>query len=177
MLEISSVNQARVFLWMIVCGAVCTFVFDVFRGIRRYKSPQNSVILLQDLVLWAIEIYIVYMVAFKLNYARVRAYEIVALVISSLLYFVVLSDYIVKTVCRITAIAEKCVHRIVSPLKKLFRLVSAPVKRCITSIAERLRVLCGVKGKVCAIIAGVRKNMFSKFSSEDETNINSQKNP
>ena len=50
-MEISSVNQARVFLWMIVCGAVCTFVFDVFRGIRRYKSPQNSVILLQDLVL------------------------------------------------------------------------------------------------------------------------------
>lgn len=176
-MEISSVNQARVFLWMIVCGAVCTFVFDVFRGIRRYKSLQNSVILLQDLVLWAIEIYIVYMVAFKLNYARVRAYEIVALVIGSLLYFVVLSDYVVKTVCRITAITEKCARRAVSPFQKLWKFVSAHVRRHIASLQERLCALCIVKRRIYASIASIRKNLFSKCPSEDEANINSQKNP
>ena len=176
-MEISSVNQARVFLWMVVCGAVCTFVFDVFRGIRRYKRLQNSVILFQDLILWLIEICIVYMVAFKLNYARVRAYEIVALVIGSLLYFVVLSDYIVKVVCRITAITEKCVHRIVSPVQKLCKFVLTPAKRCVTRITERLRTLCSVKSKVCALITGIRKNLLSKSAADDELNINSQKNP
>ncbi len=175
-MEISSVNQAWVFLWMVVCGIVCTFVFDVFRGIRRYKSPQNSVIVFQDLVLWAIEIFIVYMVAFKLNYAKVRVFEIVALIIGSVLYFIILSDYVVKSVCRITEIAEKCVLRIISPFRKMCNFVIAPVIRYIHKVWCRLRTWCNVKSKVIARGIGIRKKPFSESTPVDEENTKTQNN-
>lgn len=161
---------------MVVCGIVCTFVFDVFRGIRRYKSPQNSVIVFQDLALWAIEICIVYMVAFKLNYARVRAFEIVALVIGSVLYFIVLSDYIVKSVCRITEIAEKCVLRIIAPFRKMCNFVIAPARRYIHKVWCRLRTWCNVKSKVIAMCIRIRKKLFSESAPVDEASTKTQNN-
>ena len=144
-MEISSVNQARVFLWMIVCGGVCTFVFDIFRGVRRYKRPQSSVILVQDLALWFIEICLVYAVAFKLNYARVRAYEIVALVIGAVLYFVIFSNYVVRGVHIATEGIAKIIKCLFAPLFKVLNSLAIPVKNRLIKPINKILAYCNVK--------------------------------
>lgn len=137
-MEVSSSNQAYVFLFMVFCGAVCTLVFDVFRAVRRLKRSSGRVVALQDLVFWAIEIFIVYMVAFKLNYAKVRAYEIIALFIGSGVYFVTASEYVIKHL-------EKAIRSLVALFKKVY-VPTLRVLRIATSPFARF--FCFIKGRI-----------------------------
>ena len=125
-METSSVNQARVFLWMIVCGAVCTLVFDIFRGIRRCKTAGSGIIALQDLIFWAIEVCLVYMVAFKLNYAGIRAFEIIALIIGALLYSMIFSNFVVSFVCKVTTRVAAVALWISKPIARLWKKTTTP---------------------------------------------------
>ncbi len=135
-MEVSSSNQAYVFLFMVFCGAVCTVVFDVFRAVRRLKSSSGRVVVLQDLVFWAIEIFIVYMVAFKLNYAKVRAYEIMALFIGGGIYFVTASEYVIKYL-----------ERAISFIASLFQKISVPIIRFLRfTISPFVKSFCFIKG-------------------------------
>lgn len=137
-MEVSSSNQAYVFLFMVFCGAVCTLVFDVFRAVRRFKRSSGRVVALQDLVFWAIEIFIVYMVAFKLNYAKVRAYEIIALFIGSGVYFVTASEYVIKYL-----------EKLISSLVALFKKVYVPTLRFLRfAISPFARFFCFIKGRI-----------------------------
>jgi len=138
-LEVSSVNQAYVFLAMIVCGGVCTFIFDVFRGIRRYKNSGSGIIAVQDLVFWAIELTVVYLVAFRLNYARVRAYELIALLIGSVIYFVTLSDWVIRLVCSGIKFGVGIFIKIAFPFQRLCNILVLPLKK--------LKVVAGKKAE------------------------------
>ncbi len=151
-MEISSVNQAYVFLAMVLCGALCTAVFDIFRAIRRYKNSGTGVIAFQDIIFWIIELFIVYMVAFRLNYARVRAYEIIALVIGSGIYFVTLSDYVIKFLVWIIGMCVRVVNFLVSPFVKLFGFIESKFRK----------VICFVKNK-CTIVSVIKSSVNKKL--------------
>ena len=106
-MNISVSQQVFVFFGMVICGILCGVVFDVFRGLRRYHKSARSIVAMQDLLFWAIELTVVYMVAFSLNYAHVRAFEAVALVIGSWIYFMTMSRYVVRFVSVIISFAVR----------------------------------------------------------------------
>ncbi len=140
-MQISSSNQAYVFLSMIFCGALCTVVFDLFRALRRFKKSSNGIIALQDVVFWGMELIIVYVVAFKLNYAKVRAYEIIALVMGSLIYFVTLSEYVIGIFCKFMDFAVKIISKLLLPFVKLARLATKPFMKMKIRLSLKLRKL------------------------------------
>lgn len=123
-MNISVSLQAFMFLGMVLCGAMCGVVFDVFRGLRRYRRPARSIVALQDILFWLIELTVVYMAAFRLNYAHIRAYEGIALVIGSWVYFMTVSEYVIQFVCTITSFAVKAAGIVLKPFLLLGRIVS-----------------------------------------------------
>ena len=156
-MEISSANQAYVFLAMVLCGALCTGVFDIFRAIRRYKNSATGVIVFQDIVFWIIELFIVYMVAFRLNYARVRAYEIIALVIGSAIYFVTLSDYVIKFMMwQIGLVA------------KVFGFLMAPLLRVSAYACQKLKDGAVFVKNKCSIPTTLKLSVRTKISAAVE---------
>ena len=175
-MEISVSNQAYVFLGMVLCGALCSLAFDIFRGIRRIRNPGTGVIVMQDLLLWFTEIVIVYMCAFKLNYAGIRAYELVALFIGSVIYFMTLSTYVIKLVGKIIVFIIKTVNFILFPIKKLLGFILKPLfssakKLCrifkdfLSVFSEKLSLLKSVV-KAKLLRAFKEKNKAQKIPSD-----------
>ena len=169
-MEISSVNQAYVFLAMVLCGGLCTAVFDIFRAIRRYKNSGTGVIAFQDIVFWIIELSIVYMVAFRLNYAGVRAYEIVALVIGSAIYFVTLSGYVIKFFVWLIGLGAKALGFLLAPVAKVCGLFANAAKKVLCQIKVKCSALKAFAvGKICKIAIGA-KERFWLLGSKQEAN-------
>ena len=176
-MEISSANQAYVFLAMVLCGALCTAVFDIFRAIRRYKNSGTGIIVFQDIVFWIIELFIVYMVAFRLNYAGVRAYEIVALVVGSGIYFVTLSDYVIRFFVWVIAWTVRILGFVVAPFSKLFELASDKLSKFIDFVKEKTKapkryILRKIDGFVLKI---KEKSAFFKTKSGQNSAPNDNK--
>ena len=108
---------------MVICGFFCGVLFDLFRALRRHRKSACSVVAFQDVLFWILEVSLVYFVAFKLNYAHIRAYEGVALVIGSFLYFITASAYVLAFLCRIVMFLQKIINIILTPFKKITLLI------------------------------------------------------
>jgi len=179
--EISSARQAQVFLGMVLCGALCTLIFDIFRAIRRFKKTSGGIIVFQDLVFWAIELVVVYMVAFRLNYAGVRGYLVIALVIGSVLYFVTLSEHVISFLCKIMDCVCKIVNRVISPFMIFAKWLVKPwvslyefAKKKISIVKVRIgREFCNIYSK----IREKAKSFFStKSKKKEQMNVETETN-
>ena len=174
-MEISSANQAYAFLAMVLCGALCTGVFDIFRAIRRYKNSATGVIVFQDIVFWIIELFIVYMVAFRLNYARVRAYEIIALIIGSAIYFVTLSDYVIKFMVWQIGLAAKLLGFVSAPADKAMGYIFRKLKAGADFVKKKCTIPSTLKSKVSLKISAMTEN-FKPFWAKPEQKDNKMQN-
>ena len=175
-MEVSSVNQAYVFLSMILCGGICTAVFDVFRAVRRYKKSDGGVIVLQDLVFWIVELCLVYLTAFKLNYAKVRVYEILALVIGSVIYFVTLSDFVIKQLCMVIGAFVTLINKISVPFRKLAKTLMLPAKKLRKYACEKSEIVrTAIRLRVNIAGQRMKKAFKVAFSSKKNKSVENNK--
>ena len=134
MTEISLSAQVISFFVMVLCGLFCGFLFDIFRALRRFHKSTNGVVALQDVVFWLLELFLVYLVAFRLDYAHIRAYEGIALVIGSWLYFMVLSFRVMGLLKIAIAFFAKTLSFVCTPLVKLLRKSAKAVQYAKTKV-------------------------------------------
>ena len=135
-MNISASAQVLVFFAMVLCGVMCGILFDLFRGIRYRRKTSGGVVAVQDLIFWILELILVYAVIFAINYAYVRVFELIALILGSVLYFMTLSDFVVSFVSKLTYTAEKAAAFILKPFVKAFfigKKISCAVKTRLTS--------------------------------------------
>ncbi len=145
-MDISLSAQALAFVIMVICGALCGVVFDVFRAMRRMHKTAGGVVALQDICFWLLELILVYMAAFYLNYAHIRAYEAVALVIGSWLYFMTASGYVLGFFVVLIRKITKAFAVMAKPISKLFQFLKRNLGKFARYIkANAVQMLSGVK--------------------------------
>ena len=140
-MDISLSYQAFSFFAMIICGILCGVIFDIFRSFRRHRKSACSVVALQDIVFWILELCLVYAVAFKLNYAHIRAYEGIALVIGSWLYFMTVSDFVLGALCKGVAYAVKLTGAVLAPFKKVAEFIGNILRKLRKFVSKSLKNL------------------------------------
>lgn len=118
-MDITLTYQALSFFVMVFCGALCGVIFDLFRSFRKNKKNACGVVALQDIVFWIMELFLVYMVAFRLNYAHIRAYEGIALLLGSWLYFMTVSKWVLSILCAVLSYIQKALGFVLIPIKKI----------------------------------------------------------
>ncbi len=147
-MDISLSGQAFAFFAMVMCGAFCGVIFDVFRALRRLHKTASGVVALQDIIFWLLELFVVYMAAFRLNYAHIRAYEGIALIMGSWIYFMTVSSRILELFCRAMRYILTAVRFILRPV---FKLTEALARICTSfgqnTILKMKHVLCKIKHK------------------------------
>ncbi len=141
MADISVSSQVFVFFAMIVLGVMCGAVFDIFRGIRRMKKLTGGVVAVQDLLFWLSELVLVYMVTFRLNYAHVRAFELVALVIGSFIYFMTVSRYVIAFVHKTANIVWKAVGIILKPVRSALGFLGQKLSFTFARVKQKIKKL------------------------------------
>ena len=104
-------------------------IFDVFRGFRCRVKSANGIIVMQDILLWLAELAVVYYTVFRVNNAKIRAYEAVALICGAVIYFLTLSQYTIKLVSGITSFGLKILSAILFPAKKAVAFVFGLFKK------------------------------------------------
>ena len=141
-MDVSVSAQAYMFLAMVVCGAFCGLIFDLFRSLRRAHRCHSGVVAIQDIIFWLAELVLVYTVAFRLNYAKVRAYELVALIIGSWIYFMTASFYVVRFLSEVIVFSINTGKIILKPFVKIAEVLMGFVSRIKSSIfLQAIRVL------------------------------------
>ncbi len=142
MADISVSSQVFVFFAMIVLGVLCGAVFDIFRGIRRMRKLAGGVVAVQDLIFWMSELILVYMVTFRLNYAHVRAFELVALVIGSSIYFMTVSRYVIAFVHRTANLVWRMLEAVLKPARAVWGFLSQKLTLAFSAIRQKIKQLC-----------------------------------
>lgn len=139
------------FFVMLLCGFICGLVFDFFRAVRRLRRSSSGIVAIQDIVFWVMELTLVYAVAFRLNYARIRVYELVALVMGSWLYFMTVSSWIVNLLCRVIDFVYCLLFRFLHPVAALLRRGSSFARKVCLGIYKRVHPSGSErdKGKKC----------------------------
>lgn len=137
-MELSVSHQLFVVICMFLCGCATGIIFDLFRGFRRCVKSGSGIIAAQDLLLWAAELIVVYYTAFKVNNAAIRAYEAIALVCGAALYFVTLSEYTVRAVCKATSFVLKIADALLLPARKAAQFVVKPLKKTSLYVEKKL---------------------------------------
>ncbi len=151
-MDISFSGQAFVFLAMVMCGVLCGIIFDVFRAVRHARRTASGIVAMQDLLFWLVELAAIYTVAFKLNYAYVRAFEGIALVIGSWIYFMTLSKYALRFLCRAVDMIIKTARFIFAPIAKAFLTFAGFVRKLRAFAGGRLASFAAlIKRKVRAL--------------------------
>lgn len=148
-MELSVSHQLFVFISMTLCGVAAGVIFDLFRAVRRCIKASSGVILTQDLLLWFFELVLVYYTMFKVNNAKIRGYEAIALVIGSVLYFVTVSCYVTKAFSKVISFLLKILRTLLIPLKKVCLILAKPAKKlCSSSKKQFITLKSSVKTKI-----------------------------
>lgn len=120
---IVSVNdQAILFLLTVAIGASIGMFYDMFRISRRVVKHSKAMISIEDSIFWIASILVFFIMLYKKNYADLRAFTILGLVIGATIYFLVFSKYIIKVCVYI-------INAILYPIKKVLQLIFYPIRK------------------------------------------------
>ncbi|MDR2650248.1 MAG: spore cortex biosynthesis protein YabQ [Clostridiales bacterium] len=128
-------EQARLFLWTMILGAVTGVAFDFFRIARITVKHPDFLTQIEDLLYWLFASVLIFYFILHRNSGEVRIYAIIGVFSGMCLYFISLSGVIIKTTIFIIDIIKKIiittVNIIMFPFKLLINLLSYPVRAII----------------------------------------------
>ncbi|MCI8965509.1 MAG: hypothetical protein HFJ43_04075 [Clostridia bacterium] len=132
-----AIEQARIFLIFIIIGILISFIFDIFRILRKVYKFTNLMIYIQDIVFWIIAGVITLFSIFKFNSGNIRLYLFFSMFIGVILYTCSLSN----NIRAIGTIIMKLLNTIIS---KIIKLLYKP-------IGVIYKIICKLKNKLLVI--------------------------
>ena len=101
-------EQLWIFILMFIYGAVAACIFDVLRSIHRIFKPSALTVGIGDIIFWLIISVLTFFAIFISNNGQIRFYEFFAMILGSIIYFLMLS----KVVVFIFSMVFLCLKRI-----------------------------------------------------------------
>ncbi len=125
-------REVWVLLGMCVCGTFCSALFDAFRGAHYVLRRHDVIVIISDIVYWAIVCAAVIYSLWQLNTGELRGYEFAGFIIGAAAYFLTVSAYVYKFFLTISVICVKIIkriHKILLTVRSfLYKIITAPVK-------------------------------------------------
>lgn len=145
-MEVSSSRQVCVFLLCVVSGLICGAFFDIQRFLReKYKAGKTRT-LMEDLLFAIVCIATVIGFGYFFNNGELRYFQLMGTLSGVLFYGALLSNIFRKL---LNVLFSFFIHNILTPIKKIFRLVMLPIK----AVSERLKKLKNRKNKMLKCFA------------------------
>lgn len=138
---LSSRHELFVLFGTFIGGLTLGVVFDIFRIFRKNFDGASYLVWLQDVLMWAVMLAVVYITLFITNSAQLRWYEFAGFGVGLVMYMVLLSRLVVAVSSAIISFLKKIfafVFMIISfPFRMIFKLVAPPVKAIIKWLKSR----------------------------------------
>ena len=109
-------KETKIFLTFVILGLLFSFIFDMFRAIRRFKKPNKYSVLIQDIIYFIIIGTILLVLLINVFNSEIRLYNILSIVLGVIIYISVFGNCIRNIFCKIFKFNNKIHEFIVLPL-------------------------------------------------------------
>ena len=109
-------KETKIFLAFVLLGLVFSFIFDVFRAIRRVRKPGVYSIYIQDIIYFSIIGVILLFLMINVFNSEVRLYNILSIILGVVIYISVFGNSIRNIFCKIFRLNNKILEFIILPL-------------------------------------------------------------
>lgn len=121
------------FFAMTACGAVISFLLDIFRAFRITVKPCTAAVALSDILFCASAMFITMACVWNLNSGIFRFYEIAGMILGGTLYFSTISKWILRLFIFIFAnilkIGKIILKILLTPLSFLYKILIVPIMK------------------------------------------------
>ncbi len=138
-MEISVRHEMIVFWGAFFCGQIIPFLFDFFRAMRKSYSCTKGQVAIQDIVFCFISFKIFFDICYLTNNGHLRWYIFISFILSAVIYFLSISDYIIKFWCFIF----KILSALFSPVKKFLSFILKKLKQLAAAVKSAILLKFG----------------------------------
>ena len=128
---LSSKHELFVLIGTFLGGVTLGVVFDFFRIMRKNFKGASSVVWLQDVLMWAVSLGVVYATVFITNDGKLRWYVFVGFGAGLIIYILTLSPFVMKISTAIITFLKKVIIFIfgifVRPVKWIYSFLKKPL--------------------------------------------------
>lgn len=140
----SIAEQIQVFIIFVIVGIIISFLFDIFRILRKVYKFSNMLIYMQDILFWLLTGIIILQAIFKFNSGDIRIFLFLGIFVGVFIYISLFSIYVIK----IGSFILKLINTLI---RKLINVFKVPICKILNFMVEYYRNL--------------RKNVLKKLKS------------
>ncbi len=124
--------QTILFLTSIFTGVVMGALFDLLRIFRKMIKHPNFLVQIEDMLYWIACGFLGFYLFYVCNYADIRPYIFIGIILGALFYFSTFSIVFMKIATAVILFVKKLLHKVFNilmiPVRKLIGLMKIPVR-------------------------------------------------
>lgn len=132
-------EQSLLFLTAVQIGVLMGVLFDLIRIFRKLIKHPNFLVQIEDMLYWVICGFIGFYMLYICNYAEIRPYIFIGIVLGGVFYFTTFSIIFMKiatiVIFYIKAFIRRLIELILIPLKGILAMIRIPlryiIKQCV----------------------------------------------
>lgn len=121
-------------LFFLLIGIFIGIIFDFFRSLRKKVKTSDSLTYIQDTIFFIISGILILYSMYKFNSGEVRLYIFIGILLGILLYFCILSKYVMRIFVIVIEILERILNKIFSPIIIIINFLLKISKRIFNKI-------------------------------------------
>ena len=119
-LLLSQFNTVFIFFLTGICIGL---LFDFFRIQREVLKTCDFITYIQDILFWIVSGLIIIFVIMKYTNGEIRIYMVLGIILGILIYFLIISKYIMKIFVCILSFLLNIIGKLLFPIKKIYKII------------------------------------------------------
>lgn len=116
----SQFNTVFIFFLTGICIGL---LFDFFRIQRKVLKTCDFITYIQDILFWIVSGLIIIFVIMKYTNGEIRIYMVLGIILGILIYFLIISKYIMKIFVCILSFLLNIIGKLLFPIKKIYKII------------------------------------------------------
>ena len=119
-LLLSQFNTVFIFFLTGICIGL---LFDFFIIQRKVLKTCDFITYIQDILFWIVSGLIIIFVIMKYTNGEIRIYMVLGIILGILIYFLIISKYIMKIFVCILSFLLNIIGKLLFPIKKIYKII------------------------------------------------------
>ncbi len=116
-------SQFNIVFIFFMTGICIGLLFDFFRIQRKVLKTCDFITYIQDILFWIVSGLIIIFVIMKYTNGEIRIYMVLGIILGILIYFLIISKYIMKIFVCILSFLLNIIGKLLFPIKKIYKII------------------------------------------------------
>lgn len=118
------------FFVFIILGLIISFIFDIFRILRKKFKTNNFITYIEDILFWLISGFLIITAIFKFNDGELRAYLFIGILLGIVIYNMLFTKLVNSILLKILTPVKILLDFFTSLFKKICVFITNCLKNC-----------------------------------------------